>query len=764
MASALPLSCANSRPAGASGYAPFHLRPLVWLIAGLLGSGPLLAQTAAIPSLPEVQVEAEQEAYTAGKSTELTANDLAKQGTRSMADVVRYQPLVSAPTIASGTGNLWDGSGTSSYNIRGLDGNRVSIEVDGVALPQVENRPDSGNNNSFANNRDTLEPELYSLVRIESGPTASGQGGASGTAGRVRFTTKSPEDFLPDGRTRYGSYKGGYFSSDKSRMHVLTGAAKVGDIQALGMYVRRDGEQEKSRGSVPPNEKDWSSNAVLAKFVWGAQTTNRLGLTIEHFDRKTDLSTSNKITGTMPQSPQQDANDRRTRVSIDKHFSTSEIAAFDVLNTRLYYQTAQAKNDTFVPLVSSPARSYSRALHTDSTTDSWGVQLDASKSLENQQLAYGFNFSSSESKRPWEEVRTFLDNGQTALTVKDRAASAQSSQASLYLRDTFAFDWAGRKATITPGVSLEHSRLKPKDVGRYGQGSSASAGEVRKRSATNVLPSLGLTLELQPGFEAYGQYSRAVRQPNASELTGSFENPGTGYAILGNPDLKEEKSENFELGVRGAIAPGVQLDASLFYNRYSNYIEYTNLGVDPNLPQFGLFVFRTENIGKVDIWGSEVGTRFELGQWVPSVRGLSASLAGGWSQGKARNVKNGEKSWLPSILPAKVVAGLAFDDPAERYGVGVHANWVRAKQAATSEVFLDANTERFKVPSATTFDLSGYWNINKQITWSAGIYNLTNRKYWDYASVNGLAASASSDIERHAKPGRSFGTTVEVRF
>ncbi|THJ33466.1 TonB-dependent hemoglobin/transferrin/lactoferrin family receptor [Lampropedia aestuarii] len=743
---------------------PFSLRPVAMLMAGMALSSAVLAQTTATATLPEVHVEAVQEEPAQGRSTELSAEDLNRQGTRSMADVVRNQPLVSAPTIASGSGNLWDGAGTSSYNIRGLDGNRVAIEVDGVALPPVENRPDNNSNNSYANSRETLEPELYSLVRIESGPTAAGQGGASGSAGRVRFATKSPEEFLTGHTTTYGSYKGGYLSSDKSRMHVLTGAAKIGEIQALGMYVRRDGEQQKSRGDVPPNDKDWSSNAVLAKFVWGSQTNNRLGLTIEHFDRDTELSNANKITASLPRSPRQDANDRRTRISLDNRFEASDIAAFDVLNTRVYYQQAQAKNDTYVPQTVSLGVPISRSLYTNSKNDSWGVQLDASKRLDGQHLAYGLNLSSTDSKRPWEEVRTNLNTGAESLTVKDRAASAKTSQASLYVRDTLSFELGGRKATITPGVTLQHSRIAPKDAGRYAEGSPAAAGEVHKQSSTNLLPSLGLSLELQPGFEAYGQYSRAVRQPASSELTGSFENPGTGYAVLGNPDLKEEKSDNFELGVRGALVPGVQLDASVFYNRYSNYIEYTNLGVDPNLPQFGLFVYRTENLGKVNIWGSELATRFELGEWMPSVQGLSATLAGGWSQGTTRNTRTGQKSWLPSALPAKVVGGVAFDDPGERYGLGLNVTWVRAKQAPTSDALTGNNTERFKVPSATTLDLAGYWNINKHVTWRAGIYNLTNRKYWDYASVNGLAANASNDIQRQAQPGRAFGTSLEVRF
>lgn len=749
------------------------MRKSALLVASLISCGVTVAQTTAqapqtaAQTLPEVQVNADYEPPKAGRTTEITSDDLAKQGAQSMADIVRYQPLVSAPDIASGSGNVWDGAGTSSYNIRGLEGNRVALEVDGVALPPAEAKPDGNNNNSFSTSRDTLEPELYSLVQIESGPTASGQGGSSGTGGRVRFSTKSPEDFLTGGREHYVSYKGGYLSSNKSRLHVITGAATIGQIQALGMYVRRDGEQNKTKGSVAPNPEDWSSNALLAKFIWGAHTNNRVGLTVEHFARNTDLRTDNKISASLPESPQQDAKDKRTRISLENQFKTNDVAAFDSIHSRIYYQRAEAKNDTYVPLVPASRRvpqAYSRDLHTNSKNDSWGLQADALKQIENHQLAYGINLSSTESKRPWEESRTILATGQSSLTIKDRAASAQTRQASLYVRDTLSFNIAGRKATITPGLTLEHNRIKPKDLGRYAQGSSASVAEIHKRSDTNWLPSLGLTLELKPGFEAYGQYSRAVRQPTASELTGSFENPTTGYAVLGNPDLKAEKSDNFEVGVRGAAAPGITLDASVFYNRYRNYIEYNNLGVDPNLPQFGLFVYRTENIGKVDIWGSEIGSRFELGQWFTSAKGVSVSLAGGWSQGKARNTSTQEKSWLPSVLPAKVVAGVAFDDPAERFGLGLHATWTRAKQASESDVLLDSSAERFKVPSVTTFDLTGYWNINKHITWRAGIYNLTDRKYWDYASVRGLAASATNDIERQAKPGRAFGTSVEVRF
>ena len=763
-ASSLPLSSPASRRAQPSCLAPLS-RHLV--IAGLLAC-PLGAWAqAAVGTLPEVRVDGEAEQDTArGTVTRINANEMANQGAGSMADVVRYQPLVSAPGIASGSGNVWDGSGNAGYNIRGMDGNRVTIEIDGIALPPAENKPDGQQNNSFTTSRDTIEPEFYEYVEIEAGATASGRGGANGQAGRVRFVTKSPENLLTPGKRSHLGYKLGYLSSNKSWMHALTGAASIGQVQALGIYVRRDGKEEKSSGTVQPNRKDWDSNALLAKFVWGANTHSRLGLALEHFDRGTDLTNDSRQNSSTPLAPNQDAKERRSRLSLEYRYAPDGLAAFDVLDSRIHYQRSESRTDTrvYVPPTARAPRAYDRNIHTNSEHDGWGLSADASKLLGNHRLFYGFSFARTHSERPWEEQRVYRDNGQTATTVKDRASSATDTRISLYARDEIGFSLGGRRATLTPGLTVQHDRLKPTGFERYALGSPGSVTELKDRSDTAYLPSLNFSLELQPGFHTYAQYSRGVRQPTISELTGSYENPTTGYAILGNPDLEKESSDNLELGVRGTPTPGVTLSASVFYSRYKNYIEYTNVGTDPTLPQFRLFLYRADNIGKARIWGTELSSRFELGQWAPAAKGLSLSLAGGWSQGNATNTVTGEKAALASVLPAKVVVGVAYDDPGQRFGAALHTTWVRSKQAAANDVLLETTTEYFKVPSYTTLDLTGYWNIHRSVTWRFGIYNLTDRRYWDYASVRGLAANAFGDIQRQARPGRTFGTSLEVKF
>ena len=70
-----------------------------------------------------------------GSFTVITADAFERQGVANLGDVVRYEPLVNAPKAATGSGNIWDGSGYTGYNIRGIEGNRVSLELDGVPQP-----------------------------------------------------------------------------------------------------------------------------------------------------------------------------------------------------------------------------------------------------------------------------------------------------------------------------------------------------------------------------------------------------------------------------------------------------------------------------------------------------------------------------------------------------------------------------------------------------------------------------------------------------
>ncbi len=110
------------------------------------------------------------------------------------------------------------------------------------------------------------------------------------------------------------------------------------------------------------------------------------------------------------------------------------------------------------------------------------------------------------------------------------------------------------------------------------------------------------------------------------------------------------------------------------------------------------------------------------------------------------------------------------------WGVNMTGTFVAGKQAQATnrESYTNAGTdiadssiEQFRVPGYALFDLSGYWQINKNARLNVGIYNLTDKRYWDYASSRSLQPSVAKDqrdIQLLTNPGRTYAVSLNVNF
>lgn len=97
-------------------------------------------------------------------------------------DLFKYTPGVTVETNAR--------QGVQGINIRGIEGNRIKVLVDGVAQG---NQFDSGNN--FINSsRVEVDTDLVKAVEIVKG-AASSLHGSDAIGGIVAFETKDPSDF-----------------------------------------------------------------------------------------------------------------------------------------------------------------------------------------------------------------------------------------------------------------------------------------------------------------------------------------------------------------------------------------------------------------------------------------------------------------------------------------------------------------------------------------------------------------------------------------
>lgn len=141
-------------------------------------------------------------------------------------------------------------------------------------------------------------------------------------------------------------------------------------------------------------------------------------------------------------------------------------------------------------------------------------------------------------------------------------------------RDAFAFSAFLQSRlefgafALTPGVRGEFIRYErrtlPVDVLAGGRPTGALTAAVSGSERLNkLLPGIGATWNLTPDITLYGGVHRGFAPPRVEDII---------TATGGSVDLDPELSTNWELGIRGAILPGIRGDATFFVMDFDNQI------------------------------------------------------------------------------------------------------------------------------------------------------------------------------------------------
>ena len=728
--------------------------------------------------LPQVDVTEQAEA---GTSTTISGDELDRAN--NMKDVVRNQPLVSAPGTASGTTrnrSSFDRSGTTGYNIRGIEGNRVGMDVDGVEMPDATTRPyvSRVGVNTFGAGRDFIDPEMFSSVNILSG-TTSAKRSAGGIGGAVSFKTKSADDYLRGGKVSYFGGKIGYDSADRSWNESVTAAGKSGNMDGLVSYSRRDGHATRNNSSIVDSmANDWNSDALLLKGGLRIDAANRLELSADLYRRKNDTffygwdTTSTNIT----EHSQQHSDTGRNTVQL-MHQWTPNNALLDQADTRVYFQSTDTEDTTDTRTLSTNASVHNVS---ENNTRTWGLSSVASKRVERHHVSYGVNASTQDVERPW-NVPGYM-KPQPDTTTK---------RAGIFLQDDITFDVGGHRVVVMPALRADYIKIDTRDLGNFVSGVLTPA-DVEKMygspSSTIWSPSLGLSYDITPNTLAYAQYKRSGRAPAAGEIFGSWNLAsnyvsGNQYALVGNQKLKEETSDAFEIGLKGKPAPGVTFSTSLFYTQYNDFIAYTRYtralhpSMFTNVPAHIGTIYQADNRDDAKIYGFELSARLDHGQWSPNAKGFYTTWAMGLSRGTSKSNYAGDKDIaLDSVLPRKAVIGAGYDAPFKAWGLNLTGTFVAGKRAVASNRdsynnsgpgLTDSTTVLFRVPGHALFDLIGYWQLNKNMRLDAGIYNVADKRYWDYSSSRNLQPSVARDrrdIELLTESGRTAAVSLNLAF
>ncbi len=714
-------------------------------------------QVAAGPQLKEVVISGsrnEQATEDVPASIEvLNAKELEAQQVRDIRDAVRELPNVSvqrSPTRFNLAQAATGRSGNTGFNIRGLDGNRVLLLVDGLRTPRAYNFSAA----SFG--RDYFDLGLVKRVEVLKG-SASALYGSDGVAGLVNFITKAPEDFLERGQDVGGQASVRYGTDSDSLTVGATVAARASDAVSylLGVTATRAKALD-NKGDIntadtsrtTPNPQKDRGQSLLGKLVWQPNGDQKHTFSFEHVERKSDYDVLTArarpplaSTSTLALLANDDA--QRDRVTWDGRFKLNHVLA-DRMQAVLSYQHADAREYSFEDRNTAADRA--RDNNYRERTLQAGLQFD--KTLPagggwTQKITYGVDFVQA-------RLSNFLDGlvppvGEV-FPLK-RFPDTKETSAALYFQDEIASE----RWSITPGVRLDRYSIDASQTG-FSPPSTVPAVSL---SGSAISPKLGLLYKATPQMALYGNFASGFKAPNADQVNGFFENPVQFYKTIPNPNLKPEKSRTFELGTKGRLDK-LTYDAAVFTGTYKDFIE-DRRQVAGNGTAASPLVFQSVNFSNVRISGFEFKGEVDWGR----VGGGRFSTPFGYGQTSGKNTDNNAP--LNSVDPAKLSVALKYDTAAWDVRFGVTHRKAKDASDIDNTMLVTAPATQYATPSSTVFDLSGQWRISKGLRMTAAIYNLTDRKVFYWSDVRGLASNASV-IDSYSQPGRHVVVSLVADF
>lgn len=683
----------------------------------------------------------------------ITSADIEESLAADIKDLVRYEPGVSvrsSPARFGAAQGVTGRDGDSGFNIRGLEGNRVLMQVDGVRVPdafsfgaQSVGRGDYG------------DLDLLKSVEILRGP-ASALYGSDGVAGAVSFTTKDPSDFLKAGKGWAFQAKGAYASADDSWAEGLVAAGRQGRLSGVLAYAHRDGREQETQGHVntantdrtTANPQDITSNDLLGKLVFDYSDKNQFRLTVEHFDRDVDTNVLSAIAkpplaATSVLGLLAHDETKRDRVSVDQRYE-QEGGFFQKATLNLYYQVSKTSQ------FSAEDRNVSADRTRLNTFDNkvWGAGFELDSNLTTGAITHLFTYGADLSKTRQEGVRTGTvpPAGETYPT---RAfPNTDYTLGGAFVQDEIGF--LDGRLKIYPAARIDYYDLKPHPDATLPAFTPAS------QSKSHVSPKIGAVFKLNDQVGLFLNYAEGFKAPAPSQVNNAFVNLIQNYRSIPNPNLKPETSETVEGGVRfkGDTFGGAgkwTANLTAFSGKYANFIDQVQVAgsftpADPG-------VFQVVNVGQVKISGAEFQGRVQLDN------GFGGQIAASYAHGAART--GAVSAPLDSIDPIKVAAGVTYRDPGGRFGGQVAATHSDGKSPARVAVVC---TGGCYIPDAfTVFDLTAWWNITQQVRINAGAFNLTDEKYAWWSDVRGVSATSPS-VDAYTQPGRNYAVALTVKF
>jgi hemoglobin/transferrin/lactoferrin receptor protein len=666
---------------------------------------------------------------------------------RNIKDLVRYEPGVS---VTSSFGRF----GLGGFRVRGLDGNRVQIQTDGIQVS------DAFSIGSFSNaNRNFVDLDTLKRVEIVRGP-ASSLYGSDALGGVVAFVTRDPADYLDD---RQGDDRDAYFGLrfgyEGDWRGLSAGAtAAFGGERWSGMVAvnGRTGQETRNQGDdrsagasrTAANPQDRDGNSVLAKLVFAPSDSRRFKLTAESNEDNAGTDVLTSVNATTRSLLGEDSQQRR-RISLAHEMDAVGAGLADSLDWQVYWQDSETGQRTDEQRTGDIRRQ--RVFEFDQRT--YGLQATFHKALAgasvSHDLTYGIDGAWTRTAQLRDGVQTDLATGASSSTilpdvfpVRDFPLS-DTTEIGLFVQDEMRL--ADGRLSLVPGLRVDYYRLDPEVDAIFAEDNPGVP--VSGLDDTSVSPKLGAIWRFDDQWSMFANYAHGFRAPPYNDVNLGFTNFMFGYTAIPNPDLKPETSNGLELGLR-RVGEAAYFGLSGYYNDYRDFIEsFVLVGFNDQ----GLMVFQSRNVADARIYGAELKAGVDFGALSDAWRGWSLRGSAAWARGDNRT----DGVPLDSVDPLRASLGLAYDGSV--WGAELAGSFADRKDRVSDPTY-------YRPSGYGVLDLMAHWKFAPGARIDLGVFNLGDRKYTDWADVPPGVAAASATLDRYTRPGRTVSASRAVSW
>lgn len=234
-------------------------------------------------TLDTIEVKARREEHQSANQnvTQIDASALEDEIAGNLEDAIRYIPGISIVDLGR--------FGDNGFNIRGIEGDRVAMTIDGLSM--AEGLETARSYEFFRAGRGGLDIDALKSIEIVKGADSI-RGGSGALGGAVMFTTKDPYDYLaPQGNDTHLGLKLGYTGYNAEKLGSFTLANRSGIVESMLVYTHRKGHEAEGwysdtaieTGSARrlPDPINHDSDNLLGKVDFVLDDAHRLGLVYE---------------------------------------------------------------------------------------------------------------------------------------------------------------------------------------------------------------------------------------------------------------------------------------------------------------------------------------------------------------------------------------------------------------------------------------------------------------------------------------------------